>query len=117
MDKIIELIKGAWDLIDKIFAKVFSFAKNLVGFFKAKIGLAKKRSANVKALSVIIKDKLKSGDFNEIDINLGNTQIVNTFFDVDKGEIMEDLSEVVGADSLDQETIRKFGNKEMIILN
>lgn len=117
MENIIELLKKAWSLIKKTFFTVFTFLKNIVQFFKAKFGIASERSSNVKAISIIINDKIKSGDFKTIDIGLDKVQVVNTFYDEIKGEIMEDLSEIVSADSLDKESFEKFGGKEMLIFN
>ncbi|QNK77708.1 hypothetical protein H7F37_01050 [Winogradskyella sp. PAMC22761] len=117
MENIIELLKKAWGFLKKIVVKIFSFVKNMVNFFKAKIGIAQKRSPNVKAISLRIQKDLEKGNFNTVDIGLGNETIVNTFFDENTEQIMTDLTEVVSADSLDHETINKFGKKQMIILN
>lgn len=116
MDKIIELLKQAWDIIKKPFVRVFSFVENIVNFFKTKIGIARKRNPNVKVIALRIKELIKDGDFNTVDIGLGNETIVKTFYDEEKEEIMEDLTEAVRADSLDQETIDRFGDKQIIIL-
>ncbi|WP_417398426.1 hypothetical protein [Gimesia chilikensis] len=117
MDKIIELLKKAWSFIKKVAVRLFSFIKNIVNFFKVKILIALKRTPNVKAISLRIKEDLKKGNFKTLDIGLEKEQVVNTFYDVDKEEIMTDLTQVISANQLDQETINNFGEKEMLILS
>lgn len=116
MDKIIVLLEQAWDFIKKIFVKVFSFIKNITNYFKERINIALRRNPNVKAIALKIDNLIKKGNYLTVDIGLGNKTIVKTFYDEEKGKIMEDITEIVGAESLDQETIDQFGDKELLIL-
>lgn len=117
MEQIIELLKKAWDFIKKIKVKLFSFTNNIINFFKAKIATLRKTRPDTKAIAVKIKKQFENGEYNTIDVGLDEeTVVANVFYDLDKEEIIEGFSEIVRAEKLDEETIRNFGDKEMIVL-
>jgi|SRR5690554_341308 len=121
LDKIRELLKRAWDSLKKIFTKVVSFLQNIVNFFKSKYDAIIRKKPNAKAISIKIKEVLETGDYNTVnmsdfDTNLSKDKIVNTFYDMDTGEILEEETEVISYESLDEQTKAQFSDKDMIVL-
>ena len=106
-----ELIKSAlqavWDFLKKVWVKVCSFIKNIVGFFKNPQRLQKLKE-NQNLVAVAIKEKLDSGEF----------QMVNCLFNKEEGtlETPEEDALVVTSEELDPQLKRAFGNKDMIVL-
>lgn len=113
-EKILELLKRAWNFLKKVFVKVVSFVGNIFGFFKSKYDAIIKKKPNAVGISMIIKEKLENDDYNTV--NLNDYKIVNTFYDKDTNEILEEETEVIFYESLDEQTKREFGNKEMIVI-
>ncbi|WP_233900865.1 hypothetical protein [Tenacibaculum piscium] len=114
LDAIIGVLKEIWDSLKKIFTKVVNFFKNIVSWFKAKLN-KHKNNPNVTAISLKIKDDLKSGNYNTF--NISDSTIVNTFYDKSTGSIIEEDTEIIQYENLDQDTKQQFSNKDMLILN
>lgn len=104
----IDLLRSIWNAIKNIiFAEILNFAKNIVKFFKDPRRLRKiKEDKNILAVS--IKENLENGEYNTI----------NCFFDKSKNEIvdMEENAQGIESWDIDAETERAFRNKDMIIL-
>ncbi len=97
------ILKSIWFEIVRILIKILNFFKNIISWFKDESRLKKiKEDRNLVAVS--IKDKLSNGDYS----------VVNCLYDKDENEIID--SQVIEAGQLDDETINRFGSKEMIIL-
>jgi len=102
-DLIMDLLKEAWDWIKKVWVKIVNFFKNIVGWFQNPQRLKKlKEDKNLTAVS--IKQKLDNGDY----------QTIKCLFDEASNEIKD--AEVITSESLDNETLQNFGNKDMIVL-
>lgn len=107
-----ELIESAlqavWEFLKKVWVKVCSFVKNILGFFKNPQRLQKlKEDQNL--IAVAIKKNLDDGNF----------QTVNCLFNKEEG-ILENPKEdalVVTSEELDPQLEQAFGNKDMIVLN
>lgn len=114
---IFEFLKKFWDSIKKIFVKIFSFIKNIGNWFRERYQRLKSKRPNLKAITLKIEKDLKSGNYSTMDIGLeSNCAIVNTFYDEDTKEIILDETQRLECDELDGETIRAFGDKEMLVL-
>lgn len=107
MSKFIDLLRKIWEFIKKIFLKVVNFIKNIVLFFKDPERL-KKLQEKENLIAVSIKEKLDSGNF----------KIVNCLYDKETEEVIDMEMDAIGieAESLDEETKQKFGDKDMIVL-
>ncbi len=114
LDAIKDLLKRAWNFLKKIFVKVVSFVKNIFSFFKAKYYSILKKHPNAKAVSIKIKNDLENGNYNTV--NLNDEIIVNTFYDEDTGSIIENETEIISYESLDEQTKAQFGNKDMLVI-
>jgi len=108
-----EIIWGAleeiWDQIKKIFVKILNFLNHILNWFQNSLRV-KKLTEDRNVIAVAIKEKLNSGDYN----------VVNCLFDkkedkivVDNGEVQ---AEVITTESLDNETLKNFGDKDMMVL-
>ena len=118
LDILINFFKKAWDFIKKIAVAVFNFLANLVNWFKARYNRVKQKHPNIKAVSVKLKSLMDQGQYNEISIGLDDNKdyIANTFYDESTGEIIEEETEIIKTENLDEATKSRFGNKEMIVL-
>ena len=107
MTDFIELLRKIWDGIKKIFLKIVDFAKNIVSFFKDPQRL-KKLQEEKNTIAVTIKENL----------NNENYHVVNCLYNVETDEIVDMETDALGmdAESLDEETKQKFGDKDMLIL-
>lgn len=114
IEAIRRLLKRAWNFLKKVFTTIVDFIKNIYGFFKAKWYSVIKKHPKAVGISLKIKDHIKNGDFNTI--NLSEDMIVNTFYDQDTGNIIEEETEVISYESLDETTKQKFGDKEMLTI-
>ncbi len=109
--KIICFFQKAWDEIKRfgkwLLTKIVNFAKNIKAFFleRRRLKLLRKRK---ELLAVSIKERLDNGNYG----------VVNCLYNKDTEEIfdMEKEAQGIEAEQLDNETIRHFGNKEMIVL-
>lgn len=107
IDGIVDRARAIWDYIKKIAIKVLKFFNNIVSFFKDRNRLEKLKD-NKDLLAVAIKENLENGNCN----------VVNCLFDKETNEIVdyEENAQGITAESLDSETKRHFGNKDMIVL-
>lgn len=112
---IIKLLKRAWRFLKKIFVAIVSFVKNIISFFQEKFRQLFRNKYSVKGISLKIKEKLDSGNYNTIDLR-SEEFIVNTFYDENTGEIIDNQTEVINFRDLDQQTKSAFADKEMIVL-
>lgn len=107
IDSIKKLLKDAWQLIKKFAVKVLNFFENIVAWFK-KPDVLEQIKNNEKIIAVSIKEKLVTGDYS----------VINCLYDKEEDRLI-DASEnavVFTANSLDSDTLSRFDNKEMIIL-
>lgn len=121
LDAIRKLLKRAWNSLKKVFTKIVSFLQNIVNFFKSKYDAVINKKPNAVAVSIIIKENMEKGNYNTVnmndfDTNLSKDKIVNTFYDKDTGEILEEETEVIFYESLDEQTKSQFSDKDMIVL-
>ena len=107
MPDFIDLLRKAWEFIKKIILKIVDFAKNIVSFFNDPQRL-KKLQEDKNIIAISIKENLDNGQFN----------IVNCLYDKATGKMVDMETDALGmnAESLDEETKQKFGNKDMLIL-
>lgn len=109
------LLRRAWNFLKKVFVVVLSFLKNIMEFFLSRINKILQKRPNVVPISMKIKEDLEAGNYNTV--SMSGTYVVNTFYDSEKEEILEDQSEIVSYEKLDEATKNNFGNKDMIVLN
>lgn len=104
---IMEALRYVWNFIKRIFVKVLNFFNNIVSWFKDVDRLRKLRKDR-NTIAVVIKEKLENGNYN----------VVNCLFDKEQGEVVdyEEDALIIEAEMLDENTIRQFGDKNMIIL-
>lgn len=107
MPDFIDLLRKAWEFIKKIILKIVDFAKNIVSFFNDPQRL-KKLQEDKNIIAISIKENLDNGQFN----------IVNCLYDKATGKMVDMETDALGinAESLDEETKQKFGDKDMIKL-
>lgn len=107
MSYFIELLRKAWEFIKKIILKIVDFAKNIVSFFNDPQRL-KKLQEDKNIIAISIKENLDNGQFN----------IVNCLYDKATGKMvdMETDAQGIEAESLDEETKQRFGDKDMLII-
>ena len=107
MSYFIELLRSIWNKIKKFFVKVINFVNNIMNFFRNPQRLNKlKEDRDLIAIS--IKENLDNGQFN----------IVNCLYDKATGKMvdMETDAQGIEAESLDEETKQRFGDKDMLII-
>ena len=107
MPDFIELLRKIWDFIKKIFLKVVNWTKNIVGFFMDQQRL-KKLQEEKNTIAIVIKEKLENGQYNLVKC-LYNKEIDDVVY-------KETDAEGIEAESLDEETKQKFGDKDMLII-
>lgn len=110
LSDIISFFKKAWKALKQfgkwLLTKILNFAKNIKDFFleRRRLQLLRERE---ELLAVSIKEKLDNGNYG----------VVNCLYDTDTEEIFDmEEAQDVEAEQLDNETIRHFGDKEMIVL-
>lgn len=107
MPKIISFFKKIWEALKRfgkwLATKILSFAKNIRDFFLHRRELLRKRK---ELLAISIKERLENG-------NIG---VVNCLYDTNTEDIYNMEAQDIEAEQLDNETIRNFGGKEMIVL-
>lgn len=113
INEIKKLLKKVWNFIKKVFVAVLEFSKHIIDFFRSKLQRILRKKPNAVAVAVKIKEDLASGNYNTVNMN---DYVVNTFYDKETGEILEDESEIVSYARLDETTKNSFGNKDMIVL-
>lgn len=107
MSFFIELLRSIWDFIKKIFVKILNFVLNIVNFFKNP-QILNKLKQNRDLIAISIKENLGNGNYN----------VLNCVFDKERQEVVYMKEDAMGitAESLDKETEKAFGNKDMLIL-
>lgn len=107
MSKFIDLLRKIWEFIKKISLKVVNFIKNIADFFNDPERLRKLQEKK-DLIAVSIKEKLDNGDYH----------IVNCLYNKVLEDVVEVETDAIGieAESLDEETKQKFGDKDMIVL-
>lgn len=111
LSNIKSFFKKAWEAIKRfgkwLFTKTLNFARNIKDFFLER-GRLKLLQERKELLAVSIKEKLDNGNYG----------VVNCLYNTDTEEIfdMEEEAQDVESEQLDSETIRNFGDKEMIVL-
>ena len=109
LDNIISFFKKVWEVLKQLGKwlkeKILNFARNIRDFFleRSRKELLRKRK---DLLAVSIKERLGNGNYG----------VVNCLYDTDAEEVFEEEAQDVEAEQLDDETIRNFGDKEMIVL-
>lgn len=109
LDNIISFFKKVWEALKQLGKwlkeKILNFARNIRDFFleRSRKELLRKRK---DLLAVSIKERLGNGNYG----------VVNCLYDTDAEEVFEEEAQDVEAEQLDDETIRNFGDKEMIVL-
>lgn len=115
---IFDALKRVWDWIKKTFVRFFNFLRNLSSFFKGNYHEVKRKHPRTKPIALKIENDIKAGNYNMVDLGLNSdTAIVNTYYDEATGEILENYTEVVETEQLDQQTIDAFGDQDMLVLN
>ncbi len=119
---ILDALKGVWDKLKKVFVAIVNFIKDIGNWFKKKYNelIKKKPNADIDLVLVRLKKELESGNYNTKDLSIKSKPketLVKTFYDKDTGKILEDHTEVVGAEQLDQQTIDAFGGKDILVLS
>lgn len=107
---VISFFKKVWEELKRfgkwLLEKILNFAKNIKDFFleRSRKELLRKRK---DLLAVSIKERLGNGNYG----------VVNCLYDTDTEDIFDmEEAQDVEAEQLDDETIRNFGDKEMIVL-
>ena len=117
---ILDALKGVWDKLKKVFVAIVNFIKDIGNWFKKKYNELVKKKPNVDPVLARFKKEIDSGNYNTKDLGIKSKPketLVKTFYDKDTGEILEDYTEVVGAEQLDQQTIDAFGGKDILVLS
>lgn len=117
-NSILNFLKQVWNKLKKIFVAIVNFIKNIGDWFRAKFLRVKKKHPKAIPISIKIEEDLKSGNYNTLDLGLEKEfAIVNTFYDEGTKEIIVEETEIVQSDRLDADTIRQFGDKDMLVLS
>lgn len=107
---VISFFKKVWEALKQLGKwlkeKILNFARNIRDFFleRRRMKLLQERA---EVIGVSIKENLDNGNF----------AIVNCLYKTDTEEVFDmEEAQDVEAEQLDDETIRNFGDKEMIVL-
>jgi hypothetical protein len=95
-------------ILKKIAVKVLNFYEHIVAWFKEPARLETIKNNNNNILAISIKEKLDNGKYN----------VINCLYDKEEERLIDASKHAVvfTADSLDLETLSKFGDKEMILI-
>lgn len=117
-EEILNLLKGIWDKLKKISVAIVDFVKNIGNWFKVKYNEVIKKKPKAIPIALKIKEYVETRNYKTMDLGLKKQcAVVNTFYDKATGEILEDNTEVIESNQLDEETIRAFGDKDMLVLS
>lgn len=117
-NSILSFLKEIWAKIKRIFVAIINLTKNIVNWFKGKYAEIIRKHPNVKPITLKIEKELVSGNYNTMDIGLNSEYaVVNTFYDESTQSIIEDETEIIESNQLDEETMQAFGDKEMLVLS
>lgn len=102
-----EIIRSVWNWIKKIFVKIFNFFRNVVCWFRDPNRL-RKLQEDENIIAVAIKERLENGNYN----------VINCLFDKERCELVdyEEDALIIESEQLDKETLKAFGEKDMIVL-
>lgn len=107
---VISFFKKVWEELKRfgkwLLEKILNFVRNIRDFFheKRRLKLLRERA---EVIGVSIKEKLENGNYG----------VVNCLYDTDTEKVFDmEEAQDVEAEQLDDETIRNFGDKEMIVL-
>ncbi len=116
--EILNLLKGIWDKLKKTFVAIVDLVKNIGNWFKVKYNEVIKKKPNAMPIALKIKKGLETGNYSTMNLGLKHEHVVvNTFYDKATGEILEDDTEVIESNQLDEKTIRAFGGEDMLVLS
>ena len=103
-----EALMAVWEYIKKIFIKIIKFFENIVNWFKQPERL-KKLQEDENCIAVAIKENLKNGNYN----------VINCLYDPNTNKLVDYEKDalIITGESLDSDTLSKFGQKEMIVIN
>lgn len=117
-NSILNFLKQIWARLKKILVAIVNFIRNIADWFRTKFLKVKKKHPNAKPISLKIEKDLESGNYNTMDLGLEKEYaVVNTFYDENTKEIIVEETEVIQSDRLDAETIKAFGDKDMLVLS
>jgi len=88
----------------KLIMKVAYFIKNILSWFKNPARL-KKIKEDKNTIPVVIKQKIKNGDY----------EVINCLFNEETNEVED--AQVISSEQLGKETIKNFKDKDMMILS
>lgn len=117
---IYDALKRVWDKLKKVFVAIVNFIKDIGNWFKKKYNELVKKKPNLDPVLARFKKEIESGNYGTIDIGIKSKSketLVKTFYDNDTGEILEDYTEVVETEQLDQQTIDAFGGNDILVLS
>lgn len=106
---VISFFKKVWEELKRfgkwLLEKILNFVRNIRDFFheKRRLKLLRERA---EVIAASIKEKLENGNYG----------VVNCLYDTVTGDIYNMEAQDIEAEQLDDETIRNFGDKEMIVL-
>ncbi len=116
-EEILNLLKGIWDKLKKTFVAIVDFVKNIGNWFKVKYNEVIKKKPKAIPIALKIKKNIETRNYRTVDLGLKHEHVVvKTFYDEATGEILEDDTEVIESNQLDEKTIRAFGDKDMLVL-
>ena len=108
LDSIEDIIMALWNYIKHIAYRILRFTNHIVNFFKDPSRL-RKIQQDKDIIAVTVKKNLDNGNYNT----------VNCLFDKNENTVVDMEKDAIGIESeyLDDEALRHFGDKDMIILN
>ena len=115
-----EIISQAWKeiikFVKKVWTKTLNFLEHVKNFFLNLKNQEKLKDTH-KALAIKIDELLKDDkNYNTVNIGLNTNQVLNTVYDTVTGTIDYENSQLIDAETLDDETKEHFGDKPIIIL-
>jgi len=105
-DVIWQAAKAVWNFIVKIVVAVCGYVQNICKYFRDYARQERLKDPDVVAVSV--RKHLDNGDYN----------VINCLYDEAEAKVVdpEDM-EVITADSLDEETMARFGKHDVLVLS
>ena len=100
-----EAIKKVWNFLKRVTVKILNFFNNIVNWFKNPETLAEIRK-DLNNLPVAVKQNLANG----------KVTVITGIFNKATGELSVKHTIVYDAEKLDEETAKRFGDKDLIIL-
>lgn len=117
-EEILNFLKATWDKLKKTFVAIVNFVKNIGNWFRVKYNEVIKKKPKALPIALKIKKGLETGNYSTMDLGLKHEHVVvNTFYDEATGKILEDDTEVIESNQLDEKTIGAFGGEDMLVLS